>query len=311
MYCSVQYLTVSEHALGQRLDNFLIKHLKGVPRSKIYRIIRKGEVRVNGRRSRPHDKLCLGDQVRIPPVHRWVSREVCQANPLSLNVQDLVLHEDSDLMILNKPSGVAVHAGSGVAMGVIEWLRTERLDLDYLELVHRLDRETSGVLLISKSRLLLLDLQRDWPLSQKYYFALVYGQWDSASTGRIDLPLREQRGQVGPRVVVDDLGKPSQTDYRVMARFSGYTLLCMKPKTGRMHQIRVHLAAMGHPIVGDQRYAQVDQLAQSGAQVSPGLFLHARAVRLQCEFFKGKRFFKCPIPQMFKAFVQSLSLQNV
>lgn len=282
---SVQIVTISDDSAGQRVDNFLRTLLKGVPKSMIYRILRKGEVRVNKKRVKPEYKLEAGDDVRIPPV-RVAEKETPQVSAKLDKVAALahcILYEDDYLIILNKPSGTAVHGGSGLSFGVIEGLRTLRPEAKFLELVHRLDRDTSGVLLIAKKRSALRSLHEQLRLKtmQKDYLALVRGEWQSHCKA-VQAPLLKNILQSGERIVrVNPEGKPSETRFKVEERFTNSTLVKASPITGRTHQIRVHALHAGHPIAFDDRYGDKAfdrQLTESGLN---RLFLHAAALRFE------------------------------
>ncbi len=280
---SVKIVAVSADEAGQRIDNFLRTRLKGVPKSMIYRILRKGEVRVNKKRVKPEYKLLAGDEVRIPPV-RVAEREEEALSPhldkvAALN--DAIIYEDDHILVLNKPSGTAVHGGSGLSFGVIEGLRALRPEARFLELVHRLDRDTSGVLLVAKKRSALRSLHeqlRDKNM-QKDYLALVRGQWQS-HVKAVQAPLLKNILQSGERIVrVNSEGKPSETRFKIEERYAFATLIRCSPITGRTHQIRVHTLHAGHPIAFDDRYgdrAFDSQLAGTGLN---RLFLHAAALR--------------------------------
>ncbi|HGN1201502.1 MULTISPECIES: 23S rRNA pseudouridine(955/2504/2580) synthase RluC [Providencia] len=279
----VQFIDISDDEAGQRIDNFLLTKLKGVPKSMIYRIIRKGEVRVNKGRIKPEYKLVEGDQVRVPPV-RVAERETAPVSAKLDKVAALancILFEDDVLLVLNKPSGTAVHGGSGLSFGVIEGLRALRPEARFLELVHRLDRDTSGILLVAKKRSALRALHEQLRLKQmqKDYLALVRGNWQSHMKV-IQAPLLKNILQSGERVVkVSIEGKPSETRFKVEERFDNATLVKASPVTGRTHQIRVHTLYAGHPIAFDDRYGdkQFDsQLAGTGLN---RLFLHASALK--------------------------------
>ncbi|HEQ1857308.1 TPA: 23S rRNA pseudouridine(955/2504/2580) synthase RluC [Providencia alcalifaciens] len=279
----VQFIDISDDEAGQRIDNFLLSKLKGVPKSMIYRIIRKGEVRVNKGRIKPEYKLLEGDQVRVPPV-RVAERETA---PVSAKLDkvaaltDCILFEDESILVINKPSGTAVHGGSGLSFGVIEGLRALRPEARFLELVHRLDRDTSGILLVAKKRSALRALHEQLRLKQmqKDYLALVRGNWQS-HTKVVQAPLLKNILQSGERIVrVSSEGKPSETRFKVEERFDNATLVKASPVTGRTHQIRVHTLHAGHPIAFDDRYGdkQFDsQLADTGLK---RLFLHAYSLK--------------------------------
>lgn len=279
---NVQFIDITSENAGQRIDNFLLTHLKGVPQSMIYRILRKGEVRVNKSRTKPKYKLEDGDEIRVPPV-RVTTREKQALSP-KLNkvaaLTDTILYEDDHLLVLNKPSGTAVHGGSGLSFGVIEGLRVLRSEVRFLELVHRLDRDTSGVLMIAKknSALRALNEQLRHKEMQKDYLALVRGKWP-LHLKTIQAPLLKNLLQSGERVVsVSTEGKPSETHFDIEECFGFATLVKVKPVTGRTHQIRVHMLHVGHPIAFDDRYGDREfdrQLTQTGLS---RLFLHAMAI---------------------------------
>ncbi|SLM63699.1 MULTISPECIES: 23S rRNA pseudouridine(955/2504/2580) synthase RluC [Dickeya] len=282
---TVQFLTISAEESGQRIDNFLRTRLKGVPKSMIYRILRKGEVRVNKKRVKPEYKLLDGDELRIPPV-RQAEREDAPVSASLGKVSALaecILFEDDYLLILNKPSGTAVHGGSGLSFGVIEGLRALRPDARFLELVHRLDRDTSGVLLVAKKRSALRSLheQLRGKGMQKDYLALVRGQWQSHCK-TVQAPLLKNILQSGERIVrVNSEGKPSETLFKVEERFDCATLVRASPVTGRTHQIRVHAQYAGHPIAFDDRYGDRDFDTQLVDTRLNRLFLHAQALRFE------------------------------
>ena len=286
---AVQTLTVDEDSVGQRLDNYLIRQLKGVPKTHVYRIIRSGEVRINKGRVAADTRLVLGDRVRVPPVRlseRAVDKaaEMARAAPAR---EFPVLWEDEHLLALHKPAGVAVHGGSGVSFGVIEQLRMARPQARFLELVHRLDRETSGILLVAKKRSALTALQDQLREHQgdkamgKTYLALVLGAWP-ANKKVLDLPLHkylDEQGERRVRVVAKDDpdGQRAITLVKVAQRFRDFTLLEVTIKTGRTHQIRVHLASQGHVIAGDDKYGdfEANRALQKATPALKRMFLHA------------------------------------
>ncbi|WP_259052470.1 23S rRNA pseudouridine(955/2504/2580) synthase RluC [Klebsiella sp. BIGb0407] len=280
---TVKIVVISADEAGQRIDNFLRTHLKGVPKSMIYRIVRKGEVRVNKKRIKPEYKLEDGDQVRIPPV-RVAEREEDAVSPHLQKVaalEHVILYEDDHILVLNKPSGTAVHGGSGLSFGVIEGLRALRPEARFLELVHRLDRDTSGVLLVAKKRSALRSLHEQLREKgmQKDYLALVRGQWPSHIKS-IQAPLLKNILQSGERIVrVNSEGKPSETRFKVEERFDIATLVRCSPITGRTHQIRVHTLHAGHPIAFDDRYGEREFDSQLSGTGLRRLFLHALALR--------------------------------
>ena len=262
---------------GQRLDNFLIKSLKNVPKSRIYRMIRKGEVRINGKRTKPHAKLSLADWVRLPPMR--VAVPDAKTTTRFIPILDDILEETEQYLILNKRAGLAVHGGSGIQAGVIEAIRSQRPDLPYIELAHRIDRDTSGLLVLAKKRSFLRRFQsslREKKGLIKQYELIVHGHWP-AQARRIDLRLSKMRLDSGERVCrVDETGKESITQFEVIRRLSGMTWLRARPITGRMHQIRVHAAASGHPIIGDPKYGN----AEKDAKLRPKrMMLHASSLK--------------------------------
>jgi len=276
----VKWLTVDEESAGQRLDNFLIRHLKGVPKTHVYRIIRSGEVRVNKGRASADTRIESGDVVRLPPVR--ISDKVAEkaARPAPGREFPLLLEDDA-LMAIDKPAGVAVHGGSGVSFGVIEQLRQARPLAKLLELVHRLDRETSGILLVAKKRSALKHVQDQFREREtgKTYLALVQGQWpeklkviDSA-LHKFLLPDGERRVRVTSNDDPD--GMRSITLVKVAERWDTCTLLEVTIKTGRTHQIRVHLASQGHPIAGDDKYGDFEWNKALQKQGLKRMFLHA------------------------------------
>ncbi|PVZ87955.1 23S rRNA pseudouridine(955/2504/2580) synthase RluC [Serratia sp. S1B] len=282
---TVQLITISDDEAGQRIDNFLLARLKGVPKSMIYRIVRKGEVRVNKGRIKAEYKLVAGDVVRVPPV-RVAEREDA---PVSAKLDkvaalaDCILYEDDHLLLLNKPSGTAVHGGSGLSFGVIEGLRALRPEARFLELVHRLDRDTSGVLMVAKKRSALRSLHEQLRLKgmQKDYLALVRGEWQSHCKV-VQAPLLKNILQSGERIVrVNSEGKPSETRFKVEERFDGASLVKASPITGRTHQIRVHTLYAGHPIAFDDRYGDREFDRQLAATGLKRLFLHAAMLRFE------------------------------
>ncbi|MFC3283639.1 23S rRNA pseudouridine(955/2504/2580) synthase RluC [Litchfieldella rifensis] len=278
---NVQWVEVSEGQVGQRIDNFLRTRLKGAPKALIYRIVRKGEVRVNKKRVKVDYRLVVGDLVRIPPL-RLAPEEAVR--DVSDNLRNLlagsVLVEGPEWLVINKPSGLAVHGGSGVKIGLIEALRQVREDLDFLELVHRLDRDTSGCLLLAKTRPALLALNNALMQRQmdKQYLALVAGRWPARRdyvSARLD---RFEAGNGERRVRVDAEGKVSRTRFAVRETFAKATLVEAEPVTGRTHQIRVHAAHAGHPLLGDDKYGSREGQQLAARLGLSRLFLHAAAL---------------------------------
>ncbi|OCG03958.1 23S rRNA pseudouridine(955/2504/2580) synthase RluC [Gilliamella sp. wkB112] len=279
----VSFITISEDNVTQRIDNFLITHLKGVPKSKIYRILRKGEVRVNKKRIKPEYKLEIGDEIRIPPIRiaERSSPEISNKLNRVAELENAIIYEDDVILAINKPSGIAVHGGSGLSFGVIEGLRALRPEAKFLELVHRIDRETSGILLIAKKRSALKSLHEQLRLKQmqKNYLALVRGNWPSECKV-VQAPLLKNVLKSGERVVkVDKEGKPSETRFKVEERFNFATLIKASPVTGRTHQIRVHTQYVNHPIAFDDRYGDSQFDAMLINTKLNRLFLHASNVK--------------------------------
>lgn len=254
----VRFLEVDEDQSGQRIDNFLRTALKGAPKSLIYRIVRKGEIRVNKKRVKPDTRINAGDIIRIPPIRVAERGEAAPVGAgLAEHLDGAILYESDSLMIINKPAGLAVHGGSGVTLGLIEALRQVRPDCRFLELVHRLDRDTSGCIMVAKKRSMLRylhDALRNRKVN-KVYHALVVGRW-SRRKDRVDAPLQRFELKSGERVVkVHPDGKASITDFRLLRRYQDLaTLIEARPLTGRTHQIRVHTQFAAHPIVGDIKY---------------------------------------------------------
>lgn len=316
---SVKTLTVDEDSAGQRLDNFLMRHLKGVPKTHVYRIIRSGEVRVNKGRASAEQRVEAGDVVRLPPVR--VSAQIqAKADAPAPAREFPVLMEDECMMAIDKPAGVAVHGGSGVSFGVIEQLRRARPALANLELVHRLDRETSGVLLVAKKRSALKNLQDQFRDREtgKTYLALVLGLWPS-NKKVIDSPLMKYtiqngaNGGVGEgerRVKVvgkdDPNGMRSITLVRVARTVGPYTLLEVTIKTGRTHQIRVHLASQGHPIAGDDKYGDFEHNKLLQKMGLKRMFLHAWQLKFQHPQSHRPVSLQAPLPPELKNFVDGI-----
>jgi len=314
---SVQYVRIDEGSEGQRLDNFLIKTLKGAPKTLVYRIIRSGEVRVNKARAAADTRLALGDEVRVPPV-RLPQADVGAAAGVPAR-EFPILFEDDAMIAIDKPAGVAVHGGSGVSSGVIEQLRKSRPTARFLELVHRLDKETSGVLLVAKKRSALTTLQDCFRhrTAHKTYTAMVAGQWPVARKV-IDVALHKYLDAQGERRVraVDndaDEGRRSITLVRVVQQFARFALLDVTIKTGRTHQIRVHLSHEGHPIVGDDKYGDfaLNKALARGAMIEgfrfERMFLHARELRLPHPVTGEELTLQAPLPAECQMMVDRLA----
>ena len=312
---SVKTLTVDDDSAGQRLDNFLMRHLKGVPKTHVYRIIRSGEVRVNKGRASAEQRVEAGDLVRLPPVR--ISAQVqAKADAPAPAREFPVLMEDEAMMAIDKPAGVAVHGGSGVSFGVIEQLRRARPASTNLELVHRLDRETSGVLLVAKKRSALKNLQDQFRDREtgKTYLALVLGLWPS-NKKVIDSPLFKYTVETGVgegerRVKVvgkdDPNGMRSITLVRVARTVGPYTLLEVTIKTGRTHQIRVHLASQGHPIAGDDKYGDFEHNKLLHKMGLKRMFLHAWQLKFQHPQSHRPVSLQAPLPPELKNFVDGI-----
>ncbi len=297
---SVEYVVIDEGYQHQRIDNFLRARFKGVPKSVIYRIIRKGEVRVNKKRVKPEYKLQTEDIVRVPPV-KYEEKSANDISPklkVVAQLESQILFEDDALIVINKPAGLAVHGGSGLNFGLIEALRSLRPDAKQLELVHRLDRDTSGCLMIAKKRSMLrvLHEQLRAKTMQKNYWALVDGNWD-AKVRKVDEPLKKNTLQSGERVVRVDKseGKESQTLFRVLERFSSCTLVQASPVTGRTHQIRVHTACKGHPIAGDNKYGNNDFTDFMNKKGLKRMFLHAYSLKFAHPATGDELFIEAPL----------------
>lgn len=285
----VKYLEVNSEEDGQRLDNYLMRILKGVPKSHVYRIIRGGEVRVNKKRAKPDTRIRVHDMVRVPPIRVSVEKEIVVGAGLSELLLSSILYEDEQFLVINKPSGLAVHGGSGLSLGLIEGFRKVRTDLSYLELVHRLDKETSGCLMLAKKRSALRALQAlfESRMVKKTYWALLTHAWVGKNTATVDVPLEKNTLQSGERMVrVHDSGKASQTVFRLLENFKEACWVEAHPKTGRTHQIRVHSAHLGHPIIGDEKYGSELHGVDSSA-MKKRLYLHARAIQFH---LNGKDF---------------------
>lgn len=291
---SVQYLDVEADYAGQRIDNFLLTHLKGAPRSLVYRILRKGEVRVNKGRVKPEYRLQAGDTIRVPPV-RLPERDEPKkpGGKLTALLEKAILYEDKGFMVINKPSGLAVHGGSGVQLGLIEAMRHIRPESKHLELVHRLDRDTSGCVLLAKKRSSLLHAQKELREGRmnKVYHALVTGRWPKRRQ-HVNVPLLKNQLASGERIVKAvaegvEGAKRSLTEYRILESFEGATLVEAKPITGRTHQIRVHCLHAGCPILGDPKYGEKEANQAFQSQGLKRLFLHA--YQLGLNLGDGKR----------------------
>ncbi len=305
----VQWLSIDGDQAGQRLDNFLLARLKGVPKSLIYRIIRKGEVRINKSRVRPDSRIRAGDVVRIPPVRIPAAAPTpIPGDRIQALVRESIVFADDNLIVVNKPSGLAVHGGSGVDFGLIEVLRAAYPQAPFLELVHRIDRDTSGLVMVARRRPALRHLQEEIRSRRvtKRYHALVVGRWP-AGMDMVDVPLRRDELVSGERIVrVDDSGKASLTHYRVLECFAGYSLVEAQPVTGRTHQIRVHCQFAGHPIAGDEKYMDDASLKAFRRLGGRRLMLHASELALCLPGESEPRDFRAEWPGDFREIVETL-----
>lgn len=302
----VRYTEISADEEGQRLDNYLMRILKGVPKSHIYRIIRAGEVRINKKRAQASSRLMQGDCVRIPPVRTSQGKDIFVGEKLEQRLRESILFEDNSLLVINKPAGIAVHGGSGLSLGVIEALRKTRDDLSYLELVHRLDKETSGCLLLAKKRSMLRAIQAllEAREVQKTYWALLSNSWQGKKTKLVDAALEKNTLKSGERIVaVKEEGKASQTYFKLLENYQQACWVEASPKTGRTHQIRVHSAYLGHPIVGDEKYGK-EELITGLESVKSRLYLHARAIQFN---LNGKNYlFEANLDERFAETLKKL-----
>lgn len=310
-------IQVDEASEGQRIDNFLVKMLKGVPKPHIYRILRSGEVRVNKGRVDAAYKLKLNDIVRIPPIRTSAHPKSTEAVSIKPKFDQAVIYEDQSILVINKPAGFAVHGGSGVSRGVIEQLRLERPTAKFLELVHRLDRETSGVLLLAKKRTALVALHEAIKANKtdKRYAVLVAGEWTEAKK-RVVMDLQKYvlpNGERRVNVVTDKLkdkyndAQRSETVFYLKQSFEGFTLLEAKLVTGRTHQLRVQLAHLGFPIVGDDKYGDFELNKQLQKKGLKRMFLHSCETKLQHPLTEERLRLVAPLPTALESFLQSLT----
>lgn len=306
----VRKVSIDSDLAGQRIDNYLRRELPGVPKGRLYRLLRRGEVRVNGGRIRAEYKLQEGDEVRIPPV-RINTEGAPPPAKQSAAILDHVLFEDKRLLVINKPTGIAVHGGSGISHGIIELLRHARPDLRDLSLVHRLDRETSGCLVLAKRRSALRALHEKFRegLVEKNYLGLAIGDWQIGEQ-LVDAPLLVRHRQGGERyVIVDEEGKSAQTRIRLSRRYGKYSLLQCSPLTGRTHQIRVHAQYIGFPLAGDERYGDLDANYQAKKDGLPRLFLHAQSIAFPDDS-GNELHFTAPLAADLEKFLQRLLAQR-
>ncbi len=312
---SVTQAIVSEDDHGQRIDNFLLKVCKGVPKSHVYRIVRSGEIRVNSKRVDASYRLQKGDILRIPPI-RIAHRAADVIAGAEFNAELPVVYEDDALLVVDKPAGIAVHGGSGVSFGVIEALRRQRPHARFLELAHRLDRETSGILLIGKKRSALTalhDMFREGTAgggartTDKRYLVLVSGRWMD-QLRHVKLPLHKYLLESGERRVrVAEEGKASHTVFRLLGRWQRFSLLEAELRTGRTHQIRVHLAHLGYPIAGDEKYGDFALNRELQKMGLKRMFLHAWKIRFSHPLSGDELQLEAPLPPALENFVRQMS----
>lgn len=301
----VRRVVVGEEDAGQRIDNFLVRECKGVPKSHLYRILRSGEVRVNGGRIAQTYRLKAGDELRIPPMRVAEKTAAALATNVPLREFDIVFEDDA-FLVLDKPAGLAVHGGSGVSFGVIELLRRQRPQAKFLELAHRLDRETSGLLIVCKKRSALNHIQDQMRAGsiEKRYYAMVLGRWMNPLQ-HVKLALHKFLTEDGERrVTASREGKPAHSIVRLIGRWERYSLVEVELKTGRTHQIRVHLQTLGFPLLGDDKYGDFalnKLLLKSGL---PRMFLHAAHLCLQHPVSGEAMAFHAPLPVDLAAFVE-------
>src|SRR3990167_4072637 len=307
----VNYLQVGDEEDGQRLDNFLARILKGVPKSHIYRIIRSGEIRVNKKRAEASTRIMTGDLIRIPPLRQSVDKSTKVSASFEQRLRQSIMYEDEALLVINKPFGVAVHGGSGISLGVIEALRKTRVDLSYLELIHRLDRETSGCLLLAKKRSFLRAVQALFESREveKTYWAILTNIWVGSTAQEVNAPLQKNSLKSGERVViVSEQGKAAKTQFKLLENYKKACWVEIYPQTGRTHQIRVHSVCLGHPILGDEKYGQKNDLYFEG-NLKTRLYLHARAIQFN---LNGKRYyFQAELDQQFTETLNQLRVGSM
>ncbi len=304
----VRFVEIDESHAGQRLDNFLIFMLKGVPKSRIYRILRKGEVRINRGRAKPDYRLELGDVVRIPPVRTAPAPERPDLGDRFAWLADRVLYEDDQVLVLDKPTGLAVHGGSGVSVGLIEALRQLHPEAPMLELAHRLDRETSGCLLVAKTRPALMSLHQQLREGgmEKRYLALVMGGWRGGARHISAALERGEPGRGKRKVEVSEEGKEAESIFTPKGRYGTATLMEIKLLTGRTHQARVHAAHVNHPIAGDDKYGSWEFNRELRPLGLKRLFLHARQLSFTHPTRGSKMTVEAPIPSELTAVLERL-----
>ena len=305
---AVSFVKITESSEGQRIDNFLLKHWKGVPKSHIYRVLRKGEVRINGKRAKPETKLAIGDEVRLPPIKLNLFLKPTPTSDVQQCLQNNIIYEDDLMIVLNKPSGIAVHGGSGLSFGVIETLREMYPQGHYLELVHRIDRDTSGILMIAKRRSQLRrlhELLRNREV-KKEYVCLVRGHWQVIEE-QVEERLQKQQLDNGDRIVVlDDEGMKSLTEFTTIESFETCSLMRAMPISGRTHQIRVHAQSRGHELAGDDKYGDVEFNRLMRKNGLKRLFLHAERLTYTDPVTNKIMRFVAPIPPDLQAVIDTV-----
>jgi 23S rRNA pseudouridine955/2504/2580 synthase len=307
---AVRFITVKDGEEGQRIDNFLITALKGLPRTMVYRIVRKGEVRVNKGRIKADYRIQAGDVIRVPPMRLPEAPAVAAPSPhLAQFLRGRILHHQDGLIVVDKPAGLAVHGGSNLPFGLIEAMRVLFPEKEFLELVHRIDRDTSGLLMVAEKRSVLRELHEQLRQGRmrKTYVALLAGQLKGGQH-KVTAPLFKTNLPNGERIVRvnNEEGKPSETVFRVIERFEHATLVEASPLTGRTHQIRVHAQFLGHPILGDEKYGNDDAGKAAKAWGLNRLFLHARDLTLKMPDKPEPLKFTCPLAPELQAVVEYL-----
>lgn len=305
----VRYVRAGAQDAGQRIDNFLIKQLPGVPKSHVYRLVRSGQVRINGGRAKPERKLEEGDEVRIPPVRVAEKGEVVRPpDEVLQRLKDSIVHEDAHYLVLSKPAGYASHGGSGLAYGVIEAIRAWEA-YEFIELCHRLDRDTSGVLLLAKTRAALLRAQRAFQYghADKRYFALLVGRWKGEAR-EVDAALLKTRAENGEGYTEldEEDGKPSRSRFTPQARYQDATLCEVEIFSGRTHQIRVHSLALGHPVAGDRKYGERELHKPLRDRGLKRMFLHSHFLQLPADADFPKLIVSAAMPEELRDFMNSL-----
>ena len=305
---------VDEHHAGQRIDNYLLAHFTKVPKSRIYRALRSGEVRVNKKRVKPPYRVKIGDIVRIPPIQDSQSKAhtLTMTDQQIQQLENLILFEDEHLLVINKLSGMAAHSGSGDRWGVIEGFRYSREHQPYLELAHRIDKETSGCLVLAKSRRALLDVQSSLHAknSVKEYQLLVKGQWRVNAFVCEHLLEKRAASHPGPKMTSNRQGKPSRTIFSTQEILGENSLMRARIETGRTHQIRVHAQLEGHPVAGDKRYGDFEYNRSLHKLGLKRMFLHASYLKLECQDFSQTYEFVAPLPSELKQICKQLRQQS-